>query len=53
MSYDKTIAFPVPDAPHPHWLPILASHGINDWHDRHSDEPITYLGYPLIHSATH
>ena len=53
MNYDKTIAFSISGTPHPHWLPALASHGITQWHDRYSDEPLTYLGYPLMHSTAH
>jgi hypothetical protein len=53
MNYNKAITFSAPDAPHLHWLPILAFHGITEWHGRRFDEPLTYLGYPLIHLTTY
>ncbi|KAG0891768.1 hypothetical protein G6F34_011418 [Rhizopus arrhizus] len=53
MNYDKTIAFSISGIPHPHWLSALASHGITQWHDRCSGEPLTYLGYPLMLSTAH
>ncbi len=43
MNYNKAITFSAPDAPHLHWLPILAFHGIAVWHGRRFDEPLTYL----------
>ncbi|KAG1050344.1 hypothetical protein G6F43_007375 [Rhizopus delemar] len=52
MNFDKTIAFSVSGLPHPHWPPVLAAHGITKWHGRRSIEPLTYLGYPLVHSTT-
>ncbi|KAG1487848.1 hypothetical protein G6F54_012411 [Rhizopus delemar] len=53
MNFDKTVAFSISGIPHPHWLPALASYGITKWHDRCSDEPLTYLGYPLMQSTAH
>ncbi|KAG1138278.1 hypothetical protein G6F37_010760 [Rhizopus arrhizus] len=52
MNFGKTIAFSVSGLPHPHWPPVLATHGITKRHDRRSIEPLTYLGYPLVHSTT-
>ncbi|KAG1584451.1 hypothetical protein G6F48_007876 [Rhizopus delemar] len=53
MNFDKTVAFSISGIPHLHWLPALASYGITKWHDRCSDEPLTYLGYPLMQSTVH
>ncbi|EIE88878.1 hypothetical protein RO3G_13589 [Rhizopus delemar RA 99-880] len=53
MNFDKTIAFSISGIPHLHWLPALASYGITKWHDRYSDEPLTYFGYPLMQSTAH
>ncbi|KAG1056999.1 hypothetical protein G6F43_001131 [Rhizopus delemar] len=53
MNFDKTVAFSIFGIPHLHWLPALASYGITKWHDRYSDEPLTYFGYPLMQSTAH
>ncbi|KAG1050390.1 hypothetical protein G6F43_007335 [Rhizopus delemar] len=50
MNFDKTVAFSISGIPPPRWLPALASYSITKWHDRCSDEPLTY---PLIQSTAH
>ncbi|KAG0762198.1 hypothetical protein G6F62_002864 [Rhizopus arrhizus] len=52
MNFDKTIAFSVSGLPHPHWPSVLATHDITKWYNRRSIEPLTYLGYSLVHSTT-
>ncbi|KAG1050125.1 hypothetical protein G6F43_007574 [Rhizopus delemar] len=52
-DFAETVAFSISGIPHLHWLPALASYGITKWHDRCSDEPLTYLRSPLMQSTAH
>ncbi|ORE02370.1 hypothetical protein BCV72DRAFT_338757 [Rhizopus microsporus var. microsporus] len=50
MNYDKTIAFSLSGQPSPSWRTIIFTAHISQWHGRTSDEPLKYLGYPIIYS---
>ncbi|KAG2208409.1 hypothetical protein INT45_007702, partial [Circinella minor] len=47
----KTQAISLSSMESPNWLSILAEFDITSWYDKHSDQALSYLGYPLYSST--
>ncbi|KAK4515528.1 uncharacterized protein ATC70_010478 [Mucor velutinosus] len=52
LNYHKTVATSLSGNPSATWQALLATYGINAWHDRTSATPLIYLGYPICSSIT-
>jgi hypothetical protein len=50
INIDKTEAIFLNGRSTDEWINFLALHNITSWHDRHSSNPLRYLGFPVISS---